>query len=100
MSCDHHTTSPNITRLLPQWDTDKNCVPFVFMETVTMPRMTIQLPLSERDALFQLARREYRNPREQAVVIIRRELQRRGLLPADDAPDARPAQEVQHANAT
>lgn len=65
-----------------------------------MPRMTIQLPISERDALFQLARREYRNPREQAAVIIRRELERRGLLPADSgAADDRQPPEVRHAQA-
>lgn len=65
-----------------------------------MPRMTIQLPIGERDALFQLARCEYRNPREQAALIIRRELERRGLLPPDaGAADERPAQEVRHAQA-
>ncbi len=50
-----------------------------------MPRLTIYLPINERDALYQLARREYRNPREQAAVIIRHELERRGLL-AVEAP--------------
>ena len=63
-----------------------------------MARMTIQLPIDERDALFQLARHEYRNPREQAALIIRRELERRGLLPSGDSPAA--LSEVQHANAS
>jgi hypothetical protein len=62
-------------------------------------RITIVFAQSERAALDELARREYRDVRQQAAVIIRRELQRRGLLPADDTPDARPAQEVQHAQA-
>ena len=60
-------------------------------------RITIVFAQSERAALDELARREYRDVRQQAAVIIRRELQRRGLLPADNTPDARPAQEVQHA---
>ena len=60
-------------------------------------RITIVFAQSERAALDELARREYRDVRQQAAVIIRREPQRRGLLPADDTPDARPAQEVQHA---
>ena len=63
-------------------------------------RITIVFAQGERAALDELARREYRDVRQQAAVIIRRELQRRGLLPADDTPDARPAQEVQHAQAT
>lgn len=62
-----------------------------------MARMTIQLPIDERDALFQLARREYRNPREQAALIIRRELERRGLLPTEGV--AAENQEVRHATA-
>lgn len=64
-----------------------------------MPRITIYLPISERDALFQLAKCEYRNPRDQAAVIIRCELQRRGLLSTLDAPDSHSAKEVQHAQA-
>lgn len=62
-------------------------------------RITIVFAQSERAALDELARREYRDVRQQAAVIIRRELQRRGLLPTDDTPDARPAHEVQHAQA-
>lgn len=65
-----------------------------------MPMLKIVLLPTEREALLALADRELRDPRQQAAVIIRRELQRRGLLPASDALDARPAEEVQHANAT
>lgn len=62
--------------------------------------LKVLLQPNEHDALRVLAASEYRHPKAQAAVIIRRELQRRGLLPADDTPDARPAQEVQHAQAT
>ena len=65
-----------------------------------MPMLKIVLLPTEREALLTLADRELRDPRQQAAVIIRRELQRRGLLTADDTPDARPAQEVQHAQAS
>jgi hypothetical protein len=65
-----------------------------------MPMLKIVLLPTEREALRELADRELRDPRQQAAVIIRRELQRRGLLPADNTPDARPAQEVQHAQAS
>jgi len=63
-------------------------------------RITIVFAPGERAALDELARREYRDIRQQAAVIIRRELERRGLLPADvSAADDRPAQEVHHAQA-
>lgn len=45
-----------------------------------MAQLTIKLHVSERDALFQLARREERDPRAQVRLIVRRELRRRGLL--------------------
>ncbi len=64
-----------------------------------MLRMLIALNDDERRALSQCAKHERREIRQQAAVIIRRELERRGLLPADDTPDARPAQEVHHAQA-
>ncbi len=51
-----------------------------------MARLTIDLPIKERNALLRLARREMRNPRAQAALILRRELERAGLLPADQAP--------------
>jgi len=46
-------------------------------------RVTIYLDQQERDALSNLAQRERRDPRDQAALIIRHELQRAGLLPAD-----------------
>lgn len=60
-------------------------------------RITVTLAADERDALLSLARQERRDARRQAAVIIRRELQRRGLLPDDvTAADDRPP-EVHHA---
>lgn len=60
--------------------------------------MRLYLPDTARDALIQLARRERRDPRDQAALIIIRALQRRGLLPKGQivttappaAPPARP----------
>ena len=48
-----------------------------------MPRITVSLKATERDALFLWAEREFRDPRMQASLIIRRELERMGFLPAD-----------------
>lgn len=50
-----------------------------------MARLTLILAVSERDALFRLARQEVREPRAQAALIIRKELERLGLI-ANDAP--------------
>lgn len=64
-------------------------------------RITVTLAAEERDALRVLAQHERRDARRQAALIIRRELQRRGLLPPDmGAADNRPAEEVQHAQAS
>ena len=43
-------------------------------------RITITLFEAERNALFELASTERRNTRGQAAVLIRQELERRGLL--------------------
>jgi hypothetical protein len=43
-------------------------------------RITITLFESERNALFELASTERRDTRGQAAIIIRQELERRGLL--------------------
>ena len=45
-----------------------------------MARIIITLNTNERDALFAIAEREVREPRAQAALIIRRELERLGLL--------------------
>jgi hypothetical protein len=46
-----------------------------------MARITIRLETFERDALFQLADHEKRDPRQQAALLIRHELERLGMLP-------------------
>lgn len=46
-----------------------------------MAQITVKIHVTERNALFELAQREYRRPQEQAALIIRTELERRGLLP-------------------
>lgn len=46
-----------------------------------MARITLTLNQNEKDALRILAEREFRDPRAQAALIIRNELERCGLLP-------------------
>jgi hypothetical protein len=50
-----------------------------------MSRLTISLNDSEKMALRTLAESEFREPRAQACLIIRRELERLGLLPATES---------------
>lgn len=45
-----------------------------------MARVIINLREQERSALYTLARREYRTPRDLAAFIIRKELERLGML--------------------
>jgi len=47
-----------------------------------MPKIIVYLAEQERNALLELAQREMRVPRAQAALIIRQELRRRGMLPA------------------
>ena len=59
-----------------------------------MMRITINLFENEKQALKVLARREYRTPRAQAALIIRRELERCGLLVQEEKqPYSRVSQE-------
>jgi len=51
-----------------------------------MTRVTLLLDRLEREALEQLSRRERRDLRNQAAVIVRRELERLGLLQNETAP--------------
>lgn len=62
-----------------------------------MTRLTLTLFDDEQKALRTLSQKERRHPREQAALIIRRELERRGLLPNGDGPAE--LSEVQHATA-
>ncbi len=45
-----------------------------------MARLMITLEFSEREALQELSRRERRDPREQAALLVRESLEKRGLL--------------------
>lgn len=45
-----------------------------------MRRMTVSLRQEEREALLALAEQERRDPRQQAAVLIRQELERYGLI--------------------
>lgn len=56
-------------------------------------RITITLDDAEAEALAVLAQRERRHPREQAAMMIRRELERRGLLAELSAQDLLPDSE-------
>jgi hypothetical protein len=51
-----------------------------------MARIVIYLPNQERNALYQLAQDEYRVPHAQAALIIRKELERLGMLSTDPQP--------------
>jgi hypothetical protein len=53
---------------------------------VNMTRITISLKDPEKTALRALAEKEFRDPRAQAALIIRQELERRGLLTATEPP--------------
>jgi|CXWK01.1.fsa_nt_gi hypothetical protein len=60
-----------------------------------MLRMLITLDDAERRALYRCAKRERREIRQQAAVMIRNELERRGLLlVAEAADDPMPSDEV------
>lgn len=64
-----------------------------------MVRLQVVLDPSEADALARWAASELRDPRDQIRVVLRRELERRGLLQTkDDAPrgqEAQPRQQPQ-----
>lgn len=52
-----------------------------------------QLDKDEKSALLNLAWKERRDPRQQAALLIRQQLERLGLLPATPTP---PKQEARH----
>jgi hypothetical protein len=67
-----------------------------------MPHITITLYADERAALVKLAEVERRDPRAQAALIIRNELQRVGVLAVGEqalAEHPRQLSEVRHASA-
>lgn len=53
-----------------------------------MQRINIPLNSEETAALIKCAKADFRHPRQQAALIIRRELERRGLLPFDGAAES------------
>lgn len=61
-----------------------------------MTRMLIELRLDEREALAKVAQQERRDARSQAAVIIRQELERRGLLGQQCEKATAPAGEVRY----
>jgi hypothetical protein len=65
-----------------------------------MTRITISLQDPEKMALRVLAETEYRDPRQQAALIIRQELERRGLLVIGSNATAEPGRAVVKALAT
>jgi hypothetical protein len=54
-----------------------------------MARMMIPLEIDEKQAIISLADKEKRDPRQQAALLIRRQLEKMGLLPAA-APTGQP----------
>lgn len=52
-----------------------------------MARIILYLSPQEKSALLSLAEQEFREPRSQAALIIRNELERIGLLPTISAAD-------------
>jgi hypothetical protein len=57
-------------------------------------RLQVRFDSRESDALLKLAQAEFRDPREQVRLIVRRELQRRRLLSQHEASNEQPAQEA------
>jgi hypothetical protein len=72
--------------LLSFWDNS----PFAFQEKrerrKVVARIMITLSRVEKDALLILSEKELRDPRAQAALIIREELQRQGLIPIHSKP--------------
>lgn len=56
-----------------------------------MTRITITLSSEEKESLLILAEKEYRDPRGQAALIIRRELERLGMIEITNSMSNPPA---------
>lgn len=65
----------------PGYCIDSDPVSF-YLKGVNMARIWVTLQEEERQALRAMAQRERRDVRAQAALMIRRELERQGLLPA------------------
>jgi hypothetical protein len=59
-----------------------------------MTRITITLNDEEKQALRSLSQTEYREPRAQAALIIRKELERQGLIKASSTGKEKPVQSI------
>jgi hypothetical protein len=64
----------------------------------TMPKLIIYLRNQDNEALAELAQQEYRVPKAQAALIIRRELERRGLVDLSNENDSQELEEPDHDN--
>lgn len=62
--------------------------PFSFARYQVSTRLQVKFTKVEADALARLAASQLRDPRDQIRLIVRRELQRLGLLPPSDQPDS------------
>ena len=60
-----------------------------------MNRLMVPLLQDERQALLALADRERRDPRQQAAILIRQELERLGLVPSPQPLDVASANDGQ-----
>jgi hypothetical protein len=56
------------------------------LEVMKMTWISVPLKIEEQEALHLLAEREFRNTRLQAALIIRQELERRGLIQPEESP--------------
>ena len=61
-----------------------------------MPKLIIYLREQDHDALAELAQQEYRVPKAQAALIIRRELERRGFIELSDENFSQELEELDH----
>jgi hypothetical protein len=61
-----------------------------------MARVVVTLEADEKNALYVLAERRFRDPRAQAALIIRSELERQGLLPSHRIAVCQQEQEAHH----
>ncbi len=61
---------------------------------ISIERINVPLSADESHALIQLAEKEHRHPREQARLIIWKELKRRGFLPQEPKQAVKPCAEA------
>lgn len=74
-------------------------IPVLILGDAEMSKVFIPLSHAERRALILLAEKELRDPRYQAVLIIRDELTRRGFLPQEQLTPTHPVQALEPVSA-